>query len=63
MNKNSISKPDTSRIFPTTLPEGFSIQLNVLESPSNILVRHRPDEDPLYPVMGEWGENEENGEN
>ena len=55
MNKNSISKSDTSRIFPTTLPEGFSIQLNVLESPSNILVRHRPDEDPLYPVMGEWG--------
>lgn len=50
-----ISKSGTSRIFPRTLPDGFSVELGVLESPSNILVRHRPTEYPLYPVMGEWG--------
>ena len=53
--KDSISMSKTSRIFPRTLPDGFSVELNTLQNALAVLVRHRPDEYPLYPSMGEWG--------
>ena len=55
MRQQSTCQTDAARVLlRENQPVGFVLEANVLDSPFNVQVYHRPEGKPLYACLGEW---------